>query len=244
MKGLIRTLTCVVACAGMVACTGCGGHSSDDAPSSSSSSQSASEARIASSLEERAKFLLDYKDETYPRSDEQTAMLQRAVDNDGVVSRADYEAAWNNYKQCLVDKGYTSPPLVVYPNGIYDYPEVDPSVKLTEEQIQKLLQDEIYCYSVNTMNINDLYNVAFGNAGLLTDSDEATVDCFHKRGLVPSSYTKEQYLDERDAYGETQDKSTLSYDPFNMEIRECEVANGKKFVHEGDRSLPTWKPFG
>ena len=233
-----------------LACSACGTDASGGSSSSGSGSPSASSSsqgegqKIASSLEERAKYLLDYKDKEYARSDEQTAMLQRAVDNGGVVSRADYEAAWNNYKQCLVDKGYVAPQLVTYPNGIHDLPRGDPSVRLSEEQSEKLTQDEVYCYSVYTINVNDLYNLAFANDALLTDSQQAIVDCFHKQGLMPVSYTKEQYLKEWDEYGETGDMTVFSFDPLDMGIRECQTANGMGVDYGPNDNLPTWKPFG
>ncbi len=250
VRGMFRVVAGAVACVCLVAGGGCGGASGGASPSSSSagaSQQSSSrqgEEKIASSLEERAKFLLDYKDKEYARSDEQTAMLQRAVDNGGVVSRADYEAAWNNYKQCLVDKGYVAPQLVTYPNGIHDLPRGDPSVRLSTEQSKKLTQDEVYCYSVYTINVNDLYNLAFANDALLTDSQQAIVDCFHKQGLMPVSYTKEQYLKEWDEYGETGDMTVFSFDPLDMGIRECQTANGMGVDYGPNDNLPTWKPFG
>ena len=43
--------------------------------------------------------------------DAQRTALERALDHGGKVSRTDYMAAWNNYRQCMVDKGYNAPPL-------------------------------------------------------------------------------------------------------------------------------------
>lgn len=37
----------------------------------------------------------------------------------GGVSSTDYELAWSHYKQCVVDKGYSTPVLDRYPNGLY-----------------------------------------------------------------------------------------------------------------------------
>lgn len=245
-----------------LACSACGagasGGSSSSGPGSpSASSSSQGEEKIASSLEERAKFLLDYKDKEYARSDEETAMLQRAVDNGGVVSRADYEAAWNNYKQCLVDKGYVAPQLYKYPHGLYDLPSTN-SNGITQEQGEKAQADAVYCYSTYTMQVNDQYSLQFGNETLTSDDYQAIVDCLHKQGVAPASYTKEQFkndVEERrdrlasgddsaspqDASASANEESAYHIDFDDPNASECLVANGWSY----DNGLKTeWRPLG
>lgn len=235
-------------------CSACGagasgGSSSSGSGSPSASSSSQGEEKIASSLEERAKFLLDYKDKEYARSDEQTAMLQRAVDNGGVVSRADYEAAWNNYKQCLVDKGYVAPQLYRFPHGLYAIPGTD-NTGLTQEQSDKAGSDAVYCYSVYTMQVNDQYRLQFGNEALTSDDYQAIVDCLHKQGVAPSSYTKSQFEADYEKHTESvegngsgtdgTDDSSYHVDLSDPSVGECLVANG----WDPEVGRVYWKPFG
>ncbi len=184
-------------------------------------------------------------------------MLQRAVDNGGVVSRADYEAAWNNYKQCLVDKGYVAPQLYKYPHGLYDLP-VTNSNGLTQEQGEKADSDAVYCYSTYTMQVNDQYRLQFGNEALTSDVDQAIVDCLHKQGVAPASYTKEQYKNDteewedslasgddsassQDASASASEESAYHIDFYDPNASECLVANG--WSH--DNGLKTeWRPLG
>ena len=73
-------------------------------------------------------------------SDQQRSALERAVQNDGKVSRSDYERAWSDYRQCIVDKGYSVPELQRYSSGVYALPSYDTS-KATREQTSKLSED-------------------------------------------------------------------------------------------------------
>ena len=55
---------------------------------------------------------------TYPMTKAQREILKRS-EAAGGVSSTDYELAWSHYKQCVVDKGYSTPVLDRYPNGLY-----------------------------------------------------------------------------------------------------------------------------
>ena len=111
-----------------VALTGCawcgapGGASQSDSSASSSSSASTQNngAKIAPTLKDYIQSLLDADKGTM--SDQQRSALERAVQNDGKVSRSDYERAWSDYRQCIVDKGYSVPELQRYSSGVYALP--------------------------------------------------------------------------------------------------------------------------
>ena len=179
-------------------------------------------------------------------------MLERAVDNGGVVSRADYEAAWNNYKQCLVDKGYVAPQPYQYPHGLYAIPGTDTN-GLTQEQMDKVQSDAVYCYSTYTMQVQDQYALQFGNESLTTDNYQAIVDCLHKQKVAPASYTKDQFKADKEdrmdrlASGDdassasAADESTYHLDFSDPTVGECLVANGND-----DFGAHTyyWRPFG
>lgn len=70
--------------------------------------------RFANSTQERIMTLLKKED----MDDSQIRMLEHALANDGKVSAADYLTAWDNYRQCMVGKGYTAPTMHNI-NGIY-----------------------------------------------------------------------------------------------------------------------------
>lgn len=38
-----------------------------------------------------------------------------------------------------------------------------------------------------------VYQMQIGNPGMLSDGDQAMVDCLHKAGIVPKNYDKEAY---------------------------------------------------
>lgn len=75
--------------------------------------------RIASSMSDHVQLLLDLNQKNLdgqmdgtPMSEHQVAILKRALAAGGKVSRADYEQAWASYRQCIVNKGYASPPIM------------------------------------------------------------------------------------------------------------------------------------
>lgn len=75
--------------------------------------------RIASSMSDHVQLLLDLNQKNLdgqmdgtPMSEHQVAILKRALAAGGRVSRADYEQAWASYRQCIVNKGYASPPIM------------------------------------------------------------------------------------------------------------------------------------
>ena len=127
----------------LTGCAGCGapgGASQSDSSASSSSSASTQNngAKIAPTLKDYIQSLLDADKGTM--SDQQRSALERAVQNDGKVSRSDYERAWSDYRQCIVDKGYSVPELQRYSSGVYALPSYDTS-KATREQTSKLSED-------------------------------------------------------------------------------------------------------
>ena len=129
---------------------------------------------------------------------------------------------------------------------------------ITQEQGEKAQADAVYCYSTYTMQVNDQYSLQFGNETLTSDNDQAIVDCLHKQGVAPASYTKEQFkndVEERrdrlasgddsaspqDASASANEESAYHIDFDDPNASECLVANGWSY----DNGLKTeWRPLG
>ena len=78
-----------------------------------------------------------------------------------------------------------------------------------------------------------------GNPGMLSDGDQAMVDCLHKAGIVPKNYDKEAYKKDLDAHAKNQ-PTTVDFS--NAEMQSCWVANGASFGDVNDTDQ--WKPLG
>ena len=114
MRGKAIAVICCLAL--LVGCTGCGalkeGSRRERQSQQGQSSQQGE--RIASSLKDYARSLLD--SDGGKISDQQKSALEKAASG-GKVSQADYEHAWADYKQCIIDKGYAEPTFDKYDNG-------------------------------------------------------------------------------------------------------------------------------
>lgn len=119
MRGKAIAVICCLAL--LVGCTGCGAlkESSRRERQSQQGQSSQQGERIASSLKDYARSLLD--SDGGKISDQQKSALEKAASG-GKVSQADYERAWADYKQCIIDKGYAEPTFDKYDNGIYALP--------------------------------------------------------------------------------------------------------------------------
>ena len=114
MRGKAIAVICCLAL--LVGCTGCGAlkESSRRERQSQQGQSSQQGERIASSLKDYARSLLD--SDGGKISDQQKSALEKAASG-GKVSQADYERAWADYKQCIIDKGYAEPTFDKYDNG-------------------------------------------------------------------------------------------------------------------------------
>ncbi|OZG68896.1 hypothetical protein [Bifidobacterium eulemuris] len=167
--------------------------------------------KLANSLDEYIDMFISNQFE--PASDYEKTVMERAK-ADGGVTAADYEDAWSTYKSCMLDKGYKEIVLIKYPNGIY---EEAVHYSGTDSQEEKYDADQASCFG-NVNIVAEIYAVQQGNGSLLSNRDEAIVDCLRRNDLVPKDYTAEQYARER-ADGE------LSYDAQDMGVRGCQAAN-------------------
>lgn len=251
MKGIMFRVSSILLGAMLICCAGaCGAR--EDSSGNSGSGTSGLQASSTHAGGKLAASLKDYltnmnakvqKDSSV--SDSQKQIMEKSANN-GVISAADYEAAWNNYKNCMTDRGYSTPVLRKFPNGMYQLPGINGKGG-TQEQQNRLSSDSPYCLDSEVTAVDTAYSVQIGNPGLLSDPDEAMVDCFHKTGLVPASYTAQQWLKEKTAAQKSEDAQTHYSTPtLNMkdpQIRGCIAANGGAFTDFTDPNETVWYPF-
>ena len=91
------------------------GASSDSATSESSSENgSADGQKLAASLSE----WIEQRESQGNIAESQKTILDKAKST-GEISTSDYEKAWSDYRQCMIDKGYKEIKLIKYPSGLY-----------------------------------------------------------------------------------------------------------------------------
>lgn len=184
MRGKAIAVICCLAL--LVGCTGCGalkeGLRRERQSQQGQSSQQGE--RIASSLKDYARSLLD--SDGGKISDQQKSALEKAASG-GKVSQADYERAWADYKQCIIDKGYAEPTFDKYDNGIYTLPSYNTD-GASKEAIRKLNDDLTSCSMLHVTDINTVYRLQLGNPKLLLNDKEVAADCLRKEGIKPKDY--------------------------------------------------------
>lgn len=241
-NGIVHVLrnitTCLVGIT-LIGCAGCGVavDQQDTKQPTGSVGSDTSKAKIANSIPDYIDFLLDLDakpDTKYPMSDAQKTILKRSRKS-GSVSKPDYELAWSNYKQCVTSYGYTTPVLRQFSNGLYMIAMRD-TTGMSDQQRKKFNEDENKCYNTEVIAVTGVYQMQIGNPGMLSDGDQAMVDCLHKAGIVPKNYDKEAYKKDLDAHAKNQ-PTTVDFS--NAEMQSCWVANGALFGDVNDTDQ--WK---
>ena len=244
-NGIVHVLrnitTCLVGIT-LIGCAGCGVavDQQDTKQPTGSAGSDTSKSKIANSIPDYIDFLLDLDakpDTKYPMSDAQKTILKRSRKS-GSVSKPDYELAWSNYKQCVTSYGYTTPVLRQFSNGLYMIAMRD-TTGMSDQQRKKFNEDENKCYNTEVIAVTGVYQMQIGNPGMLSDGDQAMVDCLHKAGIVPKNYDKEAYKKDLDAHAKNQ-PTTVDFS--NAEMQSCWVANGASFGDVNDTDQ--WKPLG
>lgn len=170
---------------------------------------------------------------TYPMTKAQREILKRS-EAAGGVSSTDYELAWSHYKQCVADKGYSTPVLDRYPNGLYFVARIN-AEGMTDEQRNKFNKDDGVCFNTEVIYINDTYALQLGNPQMINDVNQAAVNCLKRENVAPKGYTKKLF--EQDEKNRLQDEHTeLNYsDP---KVQSCLAALGITTM-ESDK---VWRP--
>ena len=226
----------------------CGPGTADNRPADDAWSNDASTQRSAPSLSASIQSFLEE-----PMGDAQRTALERALDHGGKVSRTDYMAAWNNYRQCMVDKGYNAPPLHMVNGLVVELMHFDFS-GMSDQQQMKFHQDQSACLEQESLYVASAYSDSIVNPELYVDLDVAMVDCLRRHELVPVEYTVAQYRRESDAFtnmtfdGEqlTQQQAydrrrkAYSFDFDNPQVRTCVAGINPNAIAD---EIKEWRPF-
>ena len=88
------------------------------------------------------------------------------------------------------------------------------------------------CGIATVDSVDALYMAQVRNPNLYASHEEGAVDCLKRAGLVPKSYTVEQYEKEANAMGHAAPGETVNttYDMKKPEVLACLAANGNVFM--------------
>lgn len=226
--------TCVLAVALSMLLAGCSingdatGTSSDSATSESSSENgSAGGQKLAASLSE----WIEQRESQGNIAESQKTILDKAKST-GEISTSDYEKAWSDYRQCMIDKGYKEIRLIKYPSGLY----VEAGHKQgTTIQESRYSDDSTECGDEYVADVQDVYGIIVGNPNLYADQAQAVVDCLHRDSLVPKDYTVSRFNKE---FSGTD--GNTSFDMQNLQVRSCLVSNGYNVGYATDDTEQLW----
>lgn len=226
--------TCVLAVALSMLLAGCSinedatGASSDSVTSDSSSENgSAGGQKLAASLSE----WIEQRESQGNIAESQKTILDKAKST-GEISTSDYEKAWSDYRQCMIDKGYKEIKLIKYPSGLY----VEAGHKQgTTIQESRYSDDSTECGDEYVADVQDVYGIIVGNPNLYADQAQAVVDCLHRDSLVPKDYTVSRFNKE---FSGTD--GNTSFDMQNLQVRSCLVSNGYNVGYATDDTEQLW----
>ena len=226
--------TCVLAVALSMLLAGCSinqdatGTSSDSVKSESSSENgSTGGQKLAPSLSE----WVEQRESQGNIAESQKTILDKAKST-GEISTSDYEKAWSDYRQCMIDKGYKEIKLIKYPSGLY----VEAGHKQgTTIQESRYSDDSTECGDEYVADVQDVYGIIVGNPNLYADQAQAVVDCLHRDSLVPKDYTVSRFNKE---FSGTD--GNTSFDMQNLQVRSCLVSNGYNVGYATDDTEQLW----
>ncbi|MBW3083149.1 hypothetical protein [Bifidobacterium phasiani] len=229
-RGHLARLWCGTVCAVVLVLSGCASSvdPSDEAANapSEATGQPSKANRLADSLQAYIDQTLEREEkgaaqgDPFASSPEALEMLRQAQ-AEGAVSLTNYERAWSNYRQCVVDKGQPEPMLIRYANGLYTKAGIGGG---TREQIDAFLQATDECEYREVLSVQHIYAVQTDNPNLYSDPSVGIVDCLHRYGVVPDDYTAVQFMKEDSAF-------EYSFDDSDPDVRSCYAANNRLQVN-------------
>lgn len=229
---------CVTACtlAAILTATlfGCGSSSSNQPDQSSVSNMDEAIDRIVTRNkgERYASSMSEYIDQQLDKIDANQELKKVDIDGTatarkkeilerakrtGAISTADYESIWADYKQCMLDLGVTVNAIKLsngtYAHGPYEFKEGTPADE----------EDMMRCGILYTLYIDDTYKMQQDNPNLFKNSYEGSLDCMHRKNLVPKEYSLEDL--KHDMF-EASSQQDLIVDIYRSDIAACITANG------------------
>ncbi|WEV59154.1 hypothetical protein OZX67_00840 [Bifidobacterium sp. ESL0728] len=139
----------------------------------------------------------------------------------GKVSAEDYEAAHAKEVSCMASKGWKMLEKKL-PSGIYANNGTDP-VPHSDAEVNKMANANKSC-SVDSSDIEILYETQQTNPDLLSDTYEATVTCLQRSKVVDKSYTAKKLKDALEGGGDLRKK--LPFDASTDAAQNCLAGNG------------------
>lgn len=210
------------------------GVGADSATGKASEGEYAPSSYTPGNAERRASNMADYIGQFLNGSSDvsswQRTVLERAQRR-GKVSRSDYESAWSNYKQCMVDKGYAGITILTLGSGLHLEAGYEQGNDSAREQ--KYLDDRKQCENEYLNVIDEIYRAQIGNPNLYSSQADGAVDCLHRKGLVPRGYTVDQFNKEHS-------EVTGVFESRKPAVRSCLAANHYFVGFTDDPSEKLW----
>ncbi|WEV42056.1 hypothetical protein OZX57_00645 [Bifidobacterium sp. ESL0682] len=179
-------------------------------------SETKKSAKLASSMDALFdQYLAKKKLSSYERE-----VISRSKQN-GKVSAEDYETAHAKEVSCMAGKGWKMLEKKL-PSGIYANNGTDP-VPHGDAEVDKMMKASKDC-SVDSADIEILYETQQTNPDLLSDTYEAAVTCLQRSKVVDKSYTAKKLKDALEGGGELRKK--LPFDASTDAAQNCLVGNG------------------
>lgn len=240
-------LVCMALLCGSTACDA--GDTGDGAPSAGGGDDIGammgdhSGERLASSLDAYIGLMTDRAraDRELTELDPSGEATRRTVETlerarrDGGVSLSDYENAWSDYRQCMLDRGYKQIVLLRQSNGVYTEAAHEAGTAAQEERYN---QDMLACSVLHVGYVDAVYTVQVANPDLYANNYEGALDCLRRGGLAPKDYSMEDF---RYDLFEAPAREDLTVDIYSYQAASCLVANNIKVTYDG---APTEDLYG
>lgn len=210
------------------------GQKGEEVEASSSAAQSGAAQQGSTSGQKLAASLSEWIEQRESQgniAESQKTILDKAKST-GEISTSDYEKAWSDYRQCMIDKGYKEIKLIKYPSGLYAEAGHKQGTTIQESRYS---DDSTECGDEYVADVQDVYGIIVGNPNLYADQAQAVVDCLHRDSLVPKDYTVSRFNKE---FSGTD--GNTSFDMQNLQVRSCLVSNGYNVGYATDDTEQLW----
>ena len=222
-----RLWLCASLCAVALVVGGC---TTDDVPSPTATAPTGVSSvvppppsgKLASSLTALFQQTLDNDGKTYlGLTGQEREVLERAVAA-GSISAADYEAVYVTFQQCLTQQGVTKP-YSKGVDGVY-YPE---PIDYSKVSFTRAQHDAAYdsCEPLEYA-VRSLFTIQQSNPDLYSDQYEQAVACLRTHGIVPASYTPQQFEQDESAPLNADFSFVFPFDPYDPAANACLNAAG------------------
>ena len=141
------------------------GQKGEEVEASSSAAQSGAAQQGSTSGQKLAASLSEWIEQRESQgniAESQKTILDKAKST-GEISTSDYEKAWSDYRQCMIDKGYKEIKLIKYPSGLYAEAGHKQGTTIQESRYS---DDSTECGDEYVADVQDVYGIIVGNPNL------------------------------------------------------------------------------